>query len=66
LIYGVSGAGTMPLEKFQRDHSRTCEERSGRRTVVTAELPPVPFAAKSLCRNRSLTKRRRVTHHVTS
>src|SRR5208282_6570658 len=42
LIYGVSGAGkSMLLEKFQRDHSKTCEERSGRRTVVSAELPPV-------------------------
>ena len=44
LIYGVSGAGkTMLLEKFQRDHLKTCEERSGRRTVVSAELPPVPL-----------------------
>ena len=44
LIYGVSGAGkTMLLEKFQRDHAQTCEERSGRRTIVAAELPPVPL-----------------------
>jgi len=44
LIYGVSGAGkTMLLEKFQRDHMKTCEERSGRRTIVSAELPPVPL-----------------------
>ena len=44
LIYGVSGAGkTMLLEKFQRDHLKTCEERSGRRTIVSAELPPVPL-----------------------
>src|ERR1700730_11731531 len=44
LIYGVSGTGkTMLLEKFQRDHLKTCEERSGRRTIVSAELPPVPL-----------------------
>jgi hypothetical protein len=33
----------MLLEKFQRDHAQTCEERSGRRTIVAAELPPVPL-----------------------
>jgi AAA+ superfamily predicted ATPase len=44
LIYGVSGAGkTMLLEKFQRDHDAHCERRSGRRAIVSAELPPVPL-----------------------
>jgi Bacterial TniB protein len=44
LIYGVSGTGkTMLLGKFQRDHMKTCEVRSGRRTIVSAELPPVPL-----------------------
>jgi hypothetical protein len=44
LIYGVSGAGkSMLLEKFQRDHAKTAERRSGRRIIVAAELPPVPL-----------------------
>ena len=37
----------MLLEKFQRDHLKTCEEPSGRRTIVSAELPPV-FLLRSL------------------
>jgi hypothetical protein len=65
LIYGVSGAGkTMLLEKFQRDHLKTCEERSGRRTIVSAELPPVPLLRslyaeiiRSLCADVSPTMR---------
>jgi len=44
LIYGVSGAGkSMLLEKFQRDHAETTERRSGRRTIVAAQMPPVPL-----------------------
>lgn len=44
LIYGVSGAGkSMLLEKFQRDHAKTEERRSGRRIIIAAELPPVPL-----------------------
>jgi AAA+ superfamily predicted ATPase len=49
LIYGVSGAGkSMLLEKFQRDHAQICERRSGKRLIVSAELPPVPLL-RSLC-----------------
>jgi Cdc6-like AAA superfamily ATPase len=44
LIYGVSGAGkSMLLEKFQRDHTQICERRSGRRMIVSTQLPPVPL-----------------------
>jgi Cdc6-like AAA superfamily ATPase len=44
LIYGVSGAGkSMLLEKFQRDHTQICERRSGRRLIVSTQLPPVPL-----------------------
>ncbi len=44
LLYGVSGAGkSMLLEKFQRDNNALCERRSGRRPIVTAQMPPVPL-----------------------
>ena len=44
LIDGVSGAGkSMLLEKFQRDHMQICQRKSGRRTIVSSQLPPVPL-----------------------
>jgi Bacterial TniB protein len=44
LLYGVSGAGkSMLLEKFQRDNNTLCERCSGRRPIVTAQMPPVPL-----------------------
>ncbi len=44
LIYGVSGAGkSMLLEKFHRDNAKTGDRRGGRRTIISAELPPVPL-----------------------
>ncbi|HEX3945298.1 MAG TPA: TniB family NTP-binding protein [Rhizomicrobium sp.] len=56
----------MLLEKVQRDHAPSFEERSGRGTIVSAEPPPspVPVAAKSVRRNNSLTERRRAAPHA--
>ena len=40
---GASGAGkSMVWEKFQRDHAQTCRRQSGKRPIVSAEMPPVP------------------------
>jgi predicted AAA+ superfamily ATPase len=40
LIYGVCGAGkTMLLEKVQRDHAQSFEERSGRGTNIAYCVP---------------------------
>ncbi len=44
LIYGMSGTGkSMLLEKFQRDHGPGSHGRTGRRTIIAAQMPPVPI-----------------------
>ena len=43
LIYGMSGTGkSMLLEKFQRDSAKKVGRPTGRRTIVAAQMPPVP------------------------
>ena len=43
LLYGVSGTGkSMLIEKFQRDHATKNPSRTGRRTIIATQMPPVP------------------------
>ena len=44
LLYGMSGTGkSMLLEKFQRDHATKSPGPTGRRAIISTQMPPVPI-----------------------